>query len=73
MISNADIAKRVSELMLDFSTRIDNSIAEVQDNCDSDEFKAYRKTAGRVLGEIYTDILTPLYLKHPALKPPGMK
>lgn len=73
MIENAKVAKQVSDLMLDYSQRIDRSIAVVEDNCNPDEFKAYRLAAGKILAEIYLEVLTPLYQKHPELKPHGMK
>ncbi|HTV84821.1 MAG TPA: hypothetical protein VME63_05420 [Dyella sp.] len=72
MIENSDVAKQVSELMLDYSRRLDSSIALVRDSCDAEEFKGYRRAVGKVLGEIYLEVLTPLYQKHPDLKPPGM-
>lgn len=73
MIDSSNVAMKISDLMLDYSKEIDRSIAVVRDNCSQDEFKAYRLAAGKVLAEIYLEVLTPLYQKHPELKPPGMK
>jgi hypothetical protein len=72
MIKNEHVAKQVSDLMVEFSQRINDSILLVQDNCSEEEFLAYRRTAGQVLGKIYLDIMTPLYQVHPSLKPEGL-
>ena len=71
MIHNRDVAKRVSELMLDCSTRLNESITLVRDECDPEEFKAYRLAVGKVMAEILLEALNPLFEVHPELKPPG--
>jgi hypothetical protein len=73
MISNPVIARQISNLMLEISTKIDESIALVQTNCPVEEFHAYRRAAGRVMGEALLAILNPLYEKHSFLKPPGFE
>jgi hypothetical protein len=69
MISNASVAKQISDLMLDLFRRMDESVAMVKETCLPDEAAAYQKAAGRVAGPIAMDVLEPLYAKHPALKP----
>jgi hypothetical protein len=73
MISNPQIAKEISSLMLEISAKIDESIAIVQSNCPEEEFRKYRLAAGRVMGEALLEILNPLYEKHSFLKPPGFE
>ena len=73
MISNPQIAKQISTLMLEISAKIDESIAIVQSNCPVEEFRKYRLAAGRVMGEALLEILNPLYEKHSFLKPPGFE
>ena len=73
MISDINTARQVSELMLDVSGRLDESVATVSKNCPSEEFVAYRTAVGRILGEILLDVLNPLYAKHPVLKPRGLE
>lgn len=69
MISNANVAKQISDLMLDLFRRVDESVAVVRETCTPEETAAYQKAAGRVAGPIVIDVLEPLYDKHPALKP----
>ena len=73
MISNPVIARQISNVMLEISTKIDESIAFVQTNCPDNEFQEYRRAAGRVLGEALLEILNPLYKRHNFLKPPGFE
>jgi hypothetical protein len=72
MIRDAAVARRISDLMIEISGRLDTSIANVRDQCSSEEFQAYRRAVGGILGEILLEVLNPLYAEHPALKPPEM-
>jgi hypothetical protein len=73
MISNPVVAKQISSLMIEISTKIDESIALVQAECPEEEFREYRRAAGRVLGEALLEVLNPLYEEHSFLKPPGFE
>jgi len=73
MITNANTAKRVSDLMLEISGQLDESVAIVKETCPREEFESYRRTVGRILGQMLLDVLDPLYAEHPILKPPGFK
>lgn len=72
MIHDIAIARHISDLMIDLSQRVDESIRLVQDECSDEEFKKYRRAAAYVLGYAYTDVMAPLYEEHPSLKPEGM-
>ena len=69
MIKNRELAKEISDLMLDFSKRIDEEISRVQSQCPNEEFEIFRSAAGKLLGDILLEILNPLYKEHPELKP----
>jgi len=73
MIADAAIAKQISEMMLEISRKLDGSVALVSANCLQEERTSYRRAVGKVLGEILLEILNPLYLKHPSLRPPAME
>lgn len=70
MIADPEIAKDVSRVMLDIFRRVDESLAAVREQCPADEVKAYQTATGRVAGAIVMDVLEPLYVRHPDLKPP---
>jgi hypothetical protein len=73
MIRDARIAKEISDLMIEFSGRLDGSIATVRDQCSPEEFAAYRCAVGRIMGEMLLEVLNPLYAEHPLLKPAEME
>ncbi len=59
--------------MLKIGTEIDKSIATVKDNCPQEEFEAYRKAAGKVMGDMLFEVMNPIYKAPPDLKPKEMK
>lgn len=69
MIDNKNIASEVSNLMLQFGARLDESVARVEAECSATEFKSYRTAIGKVLGEMLFEVMNPIYLRHPDLKP----
>jgi hypothetical protein len=72
MIRNISVAQQVSDLMIEFSARIERSILTVQENCSPEEFKTYRLAAAKILAEMLLEVMNPLYTEHPDLKPAGM-
>ena len=73
MIRDKEIARQVIAALDEASSVINESIRLVQNRCSNEEFAAYRKAAGFVMGYLYTDVLTPLYKQHPSLDPPELK
>jgi len=73
MIMNESVARDVSDLMIDVGKRLNGSVAQVLTECPPEEFKAYRKAVGTIMGEILLNVLNPIYEKHPSLKPPGLE
>jgi hypothetical protein len=73
MIKNFDIAKHIVTTLDECSLKIDETIRLVQKNCSNEEFEAYRKAAGFVMGYIYTEVVGPLHRKHPDLEPPELR
>jgi len=69
MISKPEIAKQVSDSMLDLFNRLEGSLAAVKENCPPEESAAYVKATTRIADGIVMDVLEPLYNEHPALKP----
>lgn len=73
MIEQEDVAAEVSKLMLEFGARLDASIALVQSRCTPQEFQAYRKAVGGIMGSMLLEVMNPLYEKHPQLKPKELR
>jgi hypothetical protein len=69
MIKNKEVASRVSQLMLEFGAKLNESVALAKERCSDAEFKAYRTVVGRLMGEMLLEVMNPLYAEHPDLKP----
>jgi hypothetical protein len=69
MISDTKIAREISQLMLNMCAQVDESLARVREQCPADEVRAYQTATGRIVGAILMDVLEPLYIRHPELKP----
>ena len=69
MIENPDVAKQISDLMMDMFTRLSDSCDSVKRLCSEEEYKAYLKSTARIGCGIVMDVMEPLYEKHPHLKP----
>lgn len=73
MVGNKHIAKQISDLMLEYGAKLDNSIVLVMENCPEAEFERYRLATAKVLAEMLLEIMNPLYAEHPDLKPAGLR
>ena len=69
---NSEVAEKISILMMQINSQLNDSIAFVRDNCTQEEFEAYRRDAGKIMGEILLKIVNPLYSNHPELLPEAL-
>ncbi|WP_395641747.1 hypothetical protein [Rudaea sp.] len=72
MISDVVVARRISDLMLDVSGKLNDSILDVVRSSPEDA-ENYKRAIGFLLGGILLDVLNPLYKAHPDLKPAELK
>ena len=73
MIEDQDVARQVSDLMLEISNRLTDSIALVRGRGSPVEFRVYRLAVAKVLAKMLFEIKNPLYARHPNLKPEGLQ
>jgi len=71
MIVDKCLAKKVVDLMHDIAGQIEASIGIVRGNSSSEQLLAYKRAVGKVIYELYEEVLEPLYKEHPTLRPPG--
>ena len=69
MIKDKEVASRVSDLMLELGAKLNESLVLVKERCTEQEFKAYRTVVGKLMGEMLLEVMNPLYVSHPDLKP----
>lgn len=68
-----DTAKRVSELLLEASGCLDESVIVVKENCPESEFVAHREAISKVMADLWFYVLRPIYFEHPDLEPDEVK
>lgn len=72
MFEKACVAAEIGAVILNVSKELNDSIFLLEGKCSERELKIYRRAVGSVLGEIYTEILSPMYRAHPSLAPEGL-
>lgn len=73
MIENPETAKYLSDLLLNINGQLIESISKVKDGCSAEELNVYRRKVGVLINGIFENILEPIYVKHPVLKPPALE
>jgi hypothetical protein len=73
VFKDKEMAGEISSLMLEIGARLNGSLSRVQERCPNGEFEAYRAAVGRLVGEMFVEVMRPIYLQHPELAPPELK
>jgi hypothetical protein len=73
MIKDKEVAAQLSQLMLEFGAKLNDSVALTKNRCSEAEFKAYRTVVGRIMGEMLLEVMNPIYTEHPELKPKELR
>ncbi len=63
------VAKKISDLMLNISGQLDESVAFVVENCAEEEAKTYAQIVGGIMGIVGLDLLNRIYKDFPQIKP----
>jgi hypothetical protein len=69
MVKDEKVAQQISDLMVEFQSRLNSSVIAVKEKCPSEELRAYRLAVGHIMAEMLLEVLNPLYAEHPSLKP----
>lgn len=67
-----DVAEKISILMLQLNSKLDDSVAYVRDNSTQQELEVYRRAVGKIMGAILMDSEEPIFKEHPSLLPDGL-
>ena len=60
-------------MMRQCSATLNESVRRVMDTCPEEEFKTYRRVIGRIMGDIYLDVMQPIHRQYPELEPEELK
>lgn len=69
MFSDREVSKKISELLLEVSGLLDESVGIAVAGGAGEEASEYMKIVGGLLGVIGVDVLNEIYRSHPSLKP----
>ena len=69
---NKKEAEDLSVLLMQVSGKLDQSVHFVMDKDTKVNFESYRSNAGKVMGEIFLEMLQPLWARYPELTPKEM-
>jgi hypothetical protein len=70
---NRTTAEKLEQILRNVSAELDRSIRIVRDNSSEEDFIRYRRLVGKLMGEIFVEVLQPIYLEYPELTPDGLK
>ena len=73
MLSNKETAREIEKTLSQCGVALDQSVRLVMDTCPEEEFKAYRRIIGQIMGSLYLDIRQPIHRRFPDLEPEGLK
>lgn len=68
-----EVAERVKSISLVCTHQLDRSVKEALQGAPEVHASMYRRLVGQVLGELFTEILMPIYTAYPDLEPEELK
>jgi hypothetical protein len=69
VITDREVASRVSEAMKKMFSILAGSVEDVRVSCSKNDYEAYKKATAQIAGGIVMDVMEQLYAKHPELAP----
>ena len=69
---NENVAAEILKKLEAVRSDLNESLRQVQQQCDEREFKRFRTEIGKIMGALFLDVVGPIYKEHPTLIPPGM-
>lgn len=68
-----EIAEKTTLAMQIASCVVDNHLRNLREVLDKNEFREYSLKTGKIMGEIYCEVLQPLWEEYPELLPKQME
>jgi hypothetical protein len=65
-------AEKLSVLLMQVSGQLDQSVRFVMDKDSKENFEHYRSGIGKVMGELFLEVMQPLWARYPELLPEHM-
>jgi hypothetical protein len=71
MFEDKNVATDISNLMVETSRKLEDSLAILRGRTTEVEYVACRAAVARLHGDILMDVMNPIYAQYPELKPLG--
>jgi hypothetical protein len=68
-----DIAEEIFGLTREYCSKLNQSLAKVQEQCETEDFEWYRTAVAYVMGYSHEYIMEPIIKQHPELEPESWK
>lgn len=68
-----EVARRVLQHVAVASENLNTSVHVVLDSCPEGEFLKYREEVAKIMGEMFFNLMAPIYKSHPDLVPEQLK
>lgn len=67
------VAEHIKSVSLACVNQLDRSVKDVIEGAPEEHASMYRRLVGQVLGDLFTDVLMPIYAAHPDLEPEELR
>jgi hypothetical protein len=73
LFEDQEIAKHILQVFLGINDRMDDAVRFVEHKISPDEYKAFKRSVGHVMYEVFAQVVEPICKQHPSLRPPEME
>jgi hypothetical protein len=64
-----ELAREIKARAIDCSAKLDSSISAMAEEADPRQVSMYRRLIGEAMGELFINVLSPIYRQYPELEP----
>ena len=72
MFENEQTARYVLERFLHLNEQMDQTVIAIEPMTSPEEYRAFKRSVGYVMYEVFDRVVEPICKRHPSLTPPGM-
>jgi hypothetical protein len=67
------VAENIKTVILNCVSQRDRSVKDAIEGSPEEQASMYRRLVGQVMGQLFTEILVPIYVAHPDLEPEELR
>jgi hypothetical protein len=73
MVTDPKLAAEIVAVARDCNRQLNEVLFRAQRECSESEFLAIRDHVGFAIGALFTEVMRPIYIKHPSLAPEELR